>query len=229
MKKKILFFILICFSVLLFSELSVQTISQKLVLDELLDDATKIIIASFKEIPANKTKDKEGVDISGIGILPIENDIGDKLFIRMKEEFSRTKFFLYEKDKIDKLLNEQSIQQQDFYSKEGRLKIGGLTQWKGLIFGKLEHHIEKNFGKEKVYLEVSLNFDNLETGQIIWSEHYTINKKVKYSIIYFGIGILSIFGLVFGLNLINKGRNPNPLIGMGLLMLILYSIWFFVI
>ncbi|MCD4818905.1 MAG: penicillin-binding protein activator LpoB [Candidatus Cloacimonetes bacterium] len=229
MRKIPFFFIFICFFILLNSQPTKYSIKESIILDEMFDEATKIIIKNFNEISPNKTRDKDGREIEGVGILPIENDIGDKFFIRLKPKFTNSKFNLFEKGKIENLLKEQAIQTQDFYSKEGRLKIGQLTQWKGVIFGKLNHHIEKNLGKEKIYFEISLNFDNLETGQIVWSEHYTTNRKVQYPITYFAIGILLILGLTYGLNLMNRGKKTSILIGLGIILMILYSIWFFII
>jgi len=228
--KKILFGLLFLFCLIqLVAQESEYNIKENLILDKLIDEAVEYMIADFNKIPPNKTKDKDEKQIKGVGLLPIKNDINDKFYNRLKSKFSKTKFLLYERNEIEEILKEQSIQNKDFYSKDVRLEIGKLTQWKGVIFGKLNHHIEKKFGKEKIYFELTLNFDNLETGQVVWNEHFTGNKKVQYPMYYFYLGLAIIFMIMLGVNNITRGSKISSLIGSFLVLSALYSVWFFII
>ena len=61
MKKIPLLFVFICFFILLNSQPAKYSIKESIILDEMFDEATNIIIKSFNEIPPNKTEDKENL------------------------------------------------------------------------------------------------------------------------------------------------------------------------
>lgn len=225
----ILIFSLFLFTFLYSRQESKFSIREHLILDELMNKGVEILSQSFNNINPLKTIDKNDNEIEGIGILPFKGDLEGKFYRRMKKEFTRTRFKVYEKEELDHLLNEQRIQQQDFYSKEGRLKIGQLTQWKGIIFGEINAYIENLLGKRKIYLEIELSFDNLETGQIVWSEHYTDYEKVKININYFIYGMLLLFISIFSINGITHGHYTTKVFGIGFFAILAWIVWFFVI
>ena len=230
MKRRITIIVLVFIQICVFAKTKSEfSIREHQLLDELIDESVNFLYDSFQEIQHDKTKDIDGSDIEGIGILPFKNDIEEKFDKRIGKELIKTRFLIYEKQKISTLLNEQQIQMQDFYSKEGRIKIGKLTQWKGVIFGQVNTYIENLLGKRKIYLEVNASFDNLETGHIVWKEHFTSFKKVQFPLQYFIYGILFILLAVFSINIFSKGRYTSKIIGAGFFLILLYTIWFFVL
>jgi len=220
MLKKILIFIFLA-GVVSAKPLS---ISDQQYLDELFDQAVLELFDSFSKIHPNKTQ-----TIEGVGILPFKGDVDDKFYNRLKSALTKSRFFMYERTAVDKLLNEHGIQQQDFYSKEGRLKIGNLTQWKGLVFGKINSRTENILGKRKVYIEVSASFDNLETGQIAWAENRTYSTKVSYPMQIFIVVTLGFFVLIYLLNWSSKGRYVSRIATTGIIAAACFAVWFFII
>jgi len=229
MKKIITLIVLVLISICVFAKNKSEfSIREHQYLDELIEESVDFLYISFQEIPLSKTKDRDGKDIEGVGILPFKDDIDDKFHKQLKRMMTKTKFNVYEKQ-IGTLLEEQAIQQQDFYSKDGRVKIGLLTQWKGMIYGQANTYMENFLGKRKIYLEINLTFNNLETGQMIWSEPFTKYKKINYSIHYFIYGVIFILLAVFSINIFSKGRYTSKIIGTGFFLILLYTIWFFVL
>ena len=200
------------------------SISDQQYLDVLFDQAVAELMESFNKIPREKTP-----TIEGIGILPFKGDVEEKFYNRLKSGLTNSRFFMYERNEIDKLLINQGIQQEDFYSKKGRLKIGNLTQWKGLVFGTLQAHTENFLGKRKVYIEVHASFDNLETGQIAWAENRTYSTKVSYPIMVYLVVTIGIFVLIYLLNWSSKGRYVTKIATGGIIFAACFAVWFFVI
>ncbi len=226
MRKYLLIIILLFCPALCTATLS---ISDHQYLDQLFDQAVQELSDSFYEIPSEKTSRFSNRSIEGIAILPLEGDIEEKFYSRFRSTLTRSRFFLYERNEIERILSNQGIQQADYYSKEGRLRIGELTQWKGIVFGKINAYTENLLGKKQIYLEVSLDFDNLETGQVIWNEHRTYSAKKKYSLLVYPVVVLALLVLIFLLNWATRGRKVSVVTISGILAIISFSIWFFVI
>jgi hypothetical protein len=147
----------------------------------------------------------------------------------VRNQLLKTRYNFYEREHVNALLSEQKIQMADFYSKEGRLKIGRLTQWKGIVFGKVRIYTEPNLGKQKVYVSADISLDNMETGQIVWHESLRRGETMQYPLKFFILGIASIFVLVL---LGNKGtalRHTSQWLALGVICALLYSVWFFII
>jgi hypothetical protein len=209
------------------------SVSEHLILDELIDQSVNLLFDSFQSVPPDKFHYKKDSTIEGFGMLfesaPQDSVLEDKIFSRMKKAFTKTKFRLYEKENIDNILQEQDIQSNDFYSQKGRLNAGNLTPWKGFLIGKVSPTIEKNLGKKKLYLDFSCDFCNLETGELIWSESVRNYQRIRFPMHFFLIAVALIVLGIAGFNIITQGKKTSFILGSGILAMLLLFIWFFFI
>ena len=199
-------------------------------LDSLFDKLSAEIYESFVSIPQTKLEDEEGEPIKNVGMWQFKDDIGDKFYNRFRQKVTNHPTFrLYERKDIQKSLEELGLQNSDMYSKEDRLKIGNLKQWNGLIYGKVTLSAENILGKRKIYLNVDCNFDNIESGQVVWAKTFSDYFKPQLPLLFFLIGIGVLFGLTIGLNIASKGRHVSKMIGFFIVFSVLFSIWFYVL
>jgi len=228
MKQGMLLMILLLFASTIFSTQNDYSIAEKLIIEEMSQELSEMAFQSFKAIPQTKLNGSDGRPIKGCAILPIPNDIEDVFYNLLKSKFTKVDLNFYERKEIDRIIAEQGLQSVDFYSNDGRLKIGKLKQWKGIIVGELNSKIESKFGKKKIYLELAIDMNNLETGQVIWSENFKTYKKSEYPIIIYLIGMGLFFVLGIFLNAVSKGRKTSFILSLFFVLMILYSIWYFV-
>lgn len=219
---------------MVFSESKVKdsasySITEKLLFKSMLGEITDTLYSSFVSIPQEKFVGKTGRSIDGIAILPIKGEIGDEFYNLFKTKVIKSDFDFYEKQDIEKLLNEQGILTQDFYSQNDILRIGQLTQWKGIIVSSLEESIEHKYGKKRVYINTNISMYNLETGRIIWSEKISSVRAVHQSNIKFILIVLSFFVIGITINVYAKGSKTTPIFLVVFLLITLYSIWFWLV
>jgi hypothetical protein len=197
--------------------------------DQLFEELSLEIAESFKKIPERKMQGQSGRPIEGIGILPFEGDNEGNLYNQVRNQLLKTRYNFYEREHVNALLSEQKIQMADFYSKEGRLKIGRLTQWKGIVFGKVRIYTEPNLGKQKVYVSADISLDNMETGQIVWHESIRRGATVQYPMVWFFIGIFMILIFTIIGNKATKMMHTSIVLAIAFLTAMLYTVWFFII
>ncbi len=227
--KRILILIIVFYSLSLFgSSITDLTLEENLIVDKLIAQNVEEIYNSFQEVPDLKFTDSNGRAIEGFGMY-FESDINEKVFTNVKKSFTKTRFRVYEKERVDKLLQEQSIQMQDFYSKEGRLRIGKFTQWKGFLIGNVKSRIENKLGKKGIYLEISCDFINLETGELIWSETFSSFHKMNLALYYYFIGIFLILLLAWLFNNLSQGSKTSLIMGLAVVLMLAFTIWYFVL
>lgn len=228
MRKFVLFVIMFSSFSLFGQTITGLTIEENIIIDNLISTTVTDIYNSFQEVPINKFIATDGRQIEGFGMY-FESDINNKVYTNVKKLFTKTRFRVYEKERVDQLLQEQSIQLEDFYSKEGRLRVGKFTQWKGFLIGNVKSRIENRFGKKGVYLEMSCDFINLETGELIWSDNFNNYQKLDLSLYTYLIGIFLILLLTWLFNSLSKGKKTSLILSVTFVLLIGYSIWFFII
>ena len=228
MKKLILFLVLISCYNLFGNTITGLTLEENIIIDNLINTTVTEIYDSFKEVPISKFAIGDGREIEDIGMY-FESDINDKVFTNIKKIFTKSRFRVYEKERIDELLKAQSIQMEDFYSDEGRLRIGQFTQWSGFLIGNVKSKVENKFGKKGVYLQISLEFFNLETGETIWSDTASSFQKMNLALHLYFIGIFLILMFTWLLNSLSKGKKTSLILSFTFILLIAYSIWFFII
>ncbi len=228
MKKIMFWFILLITFGQVCADQSKLTYEENLIYDKLVDESVCHLYESFLNIPDSKFVGKDGREIQGFGIV-FESDLEDKVSDKFRQKFTKTKFKVYRKEGVDKLLEEQAIQSQDFYSKAGRLKIGQLTQWKGYLVGKINYRLDNHLFKKSVYVDITSDFFNLEDGNLIWSDKYTNSYKVKLPIKVYLIGLAVVLILTILFNILTRGKSTTLIMGLALVGVISYSIWFFVL
>lgn len=204
------------------------SVDENLIIDNLIERSVSDIFESFQEVPIKNFTSEQGSKIEGFGMY-FKRDIDDKVFANIKKKFTKTRFRVYEKERVNELLQEQSIQMEDFYSKKGRLKIGQLTQWKGFLIGNVSSSMENKFGKKSFYIVISCDFINLETGELIWSDSFTNFHKVKLPLNLYFVIIFLILLIAWIANFLSKGVRTNMIFGISFILFLGYSIWFFII
>jgi len=214
----------------------IWSVEDNLIIDKLLTQSTREIYESFTKISESKLMSEDGSRIEGFAIkfekdsiYTIPQELIQKTSSQFEKRFSKSEFSIYESDKLEDLLKEQSIQMEDFYAKAGRLKIGSLTQWKGLLLGSVHLREEYKFCKKNYYLDISAKFLNLETGEMLWSDTITKSQKSNLPLYLYLVGSLALFILILLINSLTQGKYTRTMISLTLILLLLYTLWFFII
>jgi hypothetical protein len=199
-------------------------------LDEMFDKIVDEIFLEFSRIEPEKLFDDQGRSIERVGIWHFKGDIQNKFYNRFRSKIvAITEYRVYERQDLDKSLQELGLQESDIYAKDGQRRLGQMTQWNGLIYGKVNVSAENILGKRKLYLSVDSHFNNIEDGRVIWSKEYSEYFKPQLPLNYYFYGLVIIFGLLVGFNIVSKGRSISLIVGFSILLASIYTIWFFVI
>jgi hypothetical protein len=199
-------------------------------LDSLFDEIVEDIYQNFKGIPEQKLLDEEDNPIKKVGIWPFQDDIEFKFYNRFRQKvLSGSPFRVYERKDVENLLQEQGLQNTDIYKKDDQMEIGRLTQWNGLIYGKVTLSAENLFGKRKIYLNADCHFNNIESGEVIWTNTFSNYYKPQLPLQFYLYGLLMLLVLLIGFNIATKGRKVSLWVGIFVALAVLYTIWFYVI
>ena len=163
-------------------------------LDGLLNEVALDIASNFKSIPPQNLRSDKGEQISRIGLWQFEGDVENRFYNNFRAHLLQLGMFrVYERKDIANLLKELNFQENDIYSKQTQKRLGNLTQWNGLIYGKItvrRHHL--GILRDRIYLRVECHFNNIEDGLVVWSQEYTKFKRINiiYGLIMSNIVIL---------------------------------------
>ncbi len=227
--KKTLFIIILStlFVSLLFSVKQEINISNQVVLDEMLDELATKAYDNFKEIPPHKLKD--GDEPIRCAIMPINNDINDRLYNILSSKLTKTEFDFYDRKEIDTNIEELALQNNDLYLDDGSLNFGKFKHWKGAIFADMDYKSETFLLKKTHYLMLNVKMGDIETNGHLWHETFTTVRKDKFPITYLVIGLVALLFISILVNIGTKGVMTNAVLTITFILMILYAVWYFVV